>query len=257
MADPRRIAMMRPLLALGIVVSTTVSASAGAGPALCEQTSSRTIRDPLLAEATAAVYPGRHERPAFAQAACVYPFKAIAHGTSVVLLTLSQTPGGDCHGCEATISADFLSRRGDVLVPVARHRAFARAGSSGDLTAVTPVRLGTEQAMVVEAGGSFQGITFGVIQPFVIRDGRMTRLGPRAGILTSVDDCGTGDPDEPCLPVTATWTVDGTGRFLVTYAGIGDGHANPDATVVYERRANALVVTHGAALAAKVEDRRP
>jgi hypothetical protein len=226
---------------------------------LCPGSSQVMADDPLLRDAFKAAYPKIAERKGKKAASkpCVYPYQAILYESAVVLLTLGQIPGEACHGCGAKISAVFLKKNGSSLTPAGRHDEFAETGTFGSPSAVTPVRFGADDGVVIQGGGTFQGITSTSIEPFVFQEGRVKSLGPQEGIATGFTNCGAKVDGEPCSNIDATWRVDPGGRLLVTYSGTWEDKSKAFGTVIYERRGVALVLVSGAKIAAEMNGSQP
>lgn len=216
---------------------------------LCPGSTAAMAGQTTLRNAVKAAYPNAPERKAdpddLEPQPCIYPYQASTFGSTVVLFTFNQNPGEDCHGCGAKISADFLRRDKDRLVPVARHREFAESGSWGDLTAIKPVRIGPDDGIVVEGGGTFQGETFSTLQVFIFRDGRAQAISPENGIIVAQSNCDAVEPGKACTDITGSWKLDPAGRMAVTYRGKRSGKTVPPSTVTYERHGDALEVISG------------
>jgi hypothetical protein len=241
---------------------------AGAGAAqaeeallpLCPQASRAFAADPLLRKAVAAAYPRiRRQRTRDHRAAdpCLYPYQAILYDRVVVLITLKQVPGEGCHGCPALLSADFLNARRKRLVRVGRHDEFGQSGTFAGNISLTPIRFGGSDGIVIEGSGTFQGVGASVLDVFVFRNGRALSIGPAAGIPAGYNTCGARGEGEPCGNVKARWTADPGGRLLVTYSGKRANKRRVQATVIYERRGDALIVVSGTRTAAEMNASRP
>lgn len=247
--------MFWPLLvlaAMALLTGAHVASAMEAGERsmqLCADASETMLSDPLLRNAMKAAYPNVPERradqkPAGAEG-CVYPYQAILYENAAVLLTLGQKPGDACHGCPAKISAVFLKREKDRLTPVARHRDFAESGTWGDLNGITPVRWGSDDGIVIEGAGTFQGETSSLVQAFIFRNGRAQAISPGKGILLSRSNCDTADSTEACTDIGGAWRVDPAGRMLIEYGGKSEDGKTIETTVIYERQGDALVLISG------------
>jgi hypothetical protein len=246
------------LVAAGLLMlSPAVHAQDGALP-LCQGASKATASDPLLREAVKAAFPKVAERKGKkTPEPCIYPYQATLYESAVVLLTLGQIPGEACHGCSAKVSAVFLKKNASALTPVTRHGDFTETGTFGSPSAVTPVRFGHDDGVVIEGGGTFQGITFSAIETFVFRDGQAKSLGPETGIPLIFTDCGAKADGEPCTNISAEWRADPGGRLLITYSGKREDKSIVDGTAIYERKGDALVLVSGEKIAAEMNDTRP
>ncbi len=226
---------------------------------LCPNVSTVMAKNPLLRTAFRAAYPraverrngrGRNAGP------CLYPYQAIAYSGTVVLFTLAGVPGQACHGCPAVVSAVFLRKEKRALRPAGFQEDFVETGSSGDLNSIRPARFGTADGAVIEGGGTFQGLAFSVIEPFILGDGQMKAIGPEGGIPIASSNCGAKEEGEPCREIRGNWTTEG-GRLQIRYRGRRDDGTRLDAGAVYELRGGALVLVSGADIAAEMRDYRP
>jgi hypothetical protein len=209
---------------------------------------------PRLGQALKAAYPGVRERPRnlhHRSAPCRYPYQALSFDKFVVLITLGEVPGEACHGCGAKISADFLNFDNGKLKPAGRHDTFTEEGTWGSPGRVKPLRLGSETGILIEAGGTFQGYTYNYASLFMIRNGRMTPIGPEAGISLGTNNCEMGD--EPCRSIEGHWHVDGR-QFIVRYVGAWEDGTRVNGNVVYELRKDWLVPISGHELAREMEE---
>jgi hypothetical protein len=238
------------LLAAASLLMTAPEVRAQGGPGqLCPGSTAALRGHALLRSAMKAAYPNVPERKADPDEAepepCIYPYQANAFGDAVVLFTFGQVPGEACHGCGAKITATFLRRDGKQLVTVARHPEFTEAGSWGDIGSITPVRMGADDGIVIQGGGTFQGETISALQVFVFRDGQAVRISPEDGIPLSQDTCDAVEGGRPCTNIDGSWKVDSAGRLTIAYRGKRNGKSLPPATVVYERRGDALEPVSG------------
>jgi len=228
---------------------------------VCPTASKSLGSDPLLRTAFKAAYPSavlppETRKPKFDEP-CLYPFQAILYESAVVLITLDRVPGETCHGCPARLSAVFLRRDRSGLTPVAHHDGFTESGTWGIVSAITPIRLGRDDGIVVQGGGGFQGESYSVIDPFIFRDGRAKLLGPQSGIPLEQSNCGAKVDGEPCRNVSGIWRAEPGGRLVISYQGNREDKSEVNGVVIYERRGDALVLTSGNRIAAEMDENRP
>jgi hypothetical protein len=247
------------LVAAGLLMGLPAARAQDGSLPLCQGSSTVLAADPLLRSAVKAAYPKSPERRGKKPTSepCIYPYQAILYESAVVLLTLGQIPGEACHGCSAKISAVFLRRNAAALTPVGRHDEFVEVGTFGSPSAITPIRFGADDGVVIEGGGTFQGVTFSLLEAYVFRDGQAKSLGPENGIPLVFTDCGAKADDGPCTNIGAQWRADPGGRLLVTYSGRREDKTTVDGTAIYERKGDTLVLVSGEKIAAEMNETRP
>ncbi|MCB5175366.1 hypothetical protein [Microvirga lenta] len=246
----RRTRPLLLLIAAGLLTGAAAQAQGNGKPQLlCPGSAKMMAADPLLRDAVKAAYPkipeSRRSVRQHGAAPCLFPYQAILYGDSVVLLTLGRIPGEACHGCAGELSAVFLRKSKDDLTVEGRHDGFAESGTFGDPGIVTPTRLGPDNGIVIEGGGTFQGETSSSLQAFIFRDRRAVRLGPRDGIPLRLSNCEAKEKGEPCTDINAAWRVDPGGRLLIDYGGKFADGTKVATTVIYERRGDKLVLASG------------
>ncbi len=224
---------------------------------LCSNWSENVETDIKLWQATQAAYPSatlnaEGEEPSHPP--CLFPYKLLHYDKFSVLITLAGEPGEACHGCGALVSAAFLQRDGGALKVIGRHDGFTEAGTFGSLIAVDAFRLGPQNGLIIEGGRTFQGYSFGVLSPFLIRNGRMSPIGPENGISSGDSNCGVRDG--PCRDVNGFWHAEDR-RLVVRYLGKRANGTSVEGTVAYELKKNLLVLASGRRLATEMEKSRP
>lgn len=245
----------RPVLlaAAGLLLAVPGAMAQSGSMPLCAGSTAAMRGQALLRSAMKAAYPNVSERKDDQEELdpepCIHPYRANAFGNAVVLFTFSQKPGDACHGCGARISATFLRRDGAQLVTVAHHHEFTELGSWGDVTAMTPVRSGSDDGIVIEGGGTFQGQTSSVIQAFIFRDGQALAISPEHGIVMSQSNCDAVASGKSCTDIKGSWKIEPSGRLTIGYRGKRNGKPLTSSPVVYERQGNALVPVSGKPLA--------
>lgn len=220
---------------------------------LCPDWSQNVETDIVLWQALEAAYPSakvnvEDEEPS--RLSCLFPYKLLHYDKLAVLITLAGEPGEACHGCSAKVSAVFLQRDGGALKITGRHDGFTEAGTFGDLMAIDSFRLGSQDGLLVEAGGTFQGYSSSALIPFLIRSGRMEPLGPENGISSGDSNCGVRDGS--CRSVSGFWHAEGR-RFVIRYLGRRANGTSVKGAVAYELRKGSLVLVSGHKLALEME----
>ncbi|MBD2750246.1 hypothetical protein IC232_26650 [Microvirga sp. BT688] len=224
---------------------------------LCPSWSVNVETNLVLWQAVEAAYPAAtvdYSRDAPDRPPCISPYTVLTYGTFMVLITLAGEPGEACHGCGAQVGAVFLQRDGGALTVTGRHDGFTEAGTFGDLMAVASFRLGSQDGLIVEAGGTFQGYSSSALIPFLIRGGRMKPVGPENGISSGDSDCGVRDG--PCRDVSGSWHADGK-RLIVRYLGKRANGTPVNGSVAYEMKRSSLILVSGRRLATEMEKSRP
>lgn len=252
--------MLKTLAFSALFLFGCIQAAQAADPPLqlplCPDWSQNVETDIVLWQALEAAYPSAKvdaENEEASRLSCLFPYKLLRYDRYAVLITLAGEPGEACHECPAEVSAVFLRRDGSALEPMSRHDSFDKFGTFGDLIGIEPLWLGTEEGLVVESGGTFQGYSSTVLHLFLIRDGRLKPIGSRKGIPSGDSDCLVRDP---CREVTGHWRAEGR-RFAVSYIGIREDGTRVGGTVVHELRKSSLVRVSGHKLAREMEESRP
>lgn len=140
-------------------------------------------------------------------AACIYPLQVLLYGSADVLLTIGNEPGQACHGCSASLSAYFLARMGGGLKLVNKTIDFGQAGTFGSPGDISAVRIGRDDGIAIESGGTFQGHTFTMLDFYAFHAGRVVHVEamPRVGL--SASDGGAIADGSPVTNVSGSWTI--------------------------------------------------
>lgn len=248
--------VLSALLLLGDIQGTSAEERASDLP-LCPGWSVNVENDLVLWQALEAAYPSAtvdYNRDGPDLPPCLFPVEVVPYDAFMVLITLAGEPGEACHGCGARVSAVFLQRDGRTLKVTGRHADFTEAGTFGDLMAIDAFRLGSQDGLMVEGGGTFQGYTSTVLNPFLILNGRLKPVGPESGISSGDSDCGARE--DPCRNVNGSWHTLGR-RLVVRYFGRRENGTGVNGDVAYELRKGALVRVAGHKLAREMEENRP
>ena len=171
---------------------------------LCAAAKDRVDKDNALAAAVNVVL-GRI-RFARGDVDCVYPFKLLRYGDADVLVTGAAGPGEVCHGCGADLSAFVLGRTPGRARVVARFANFGSFGTWGNPGQVDAVQLAGHDAIVIEAGGAFQGYFTSNVSFLVFRDGRLDRIAP--DLPLSAGDGGAEPDARKTVDVEGAWRID-------------------------------------------------
>jgi hypothetical protein len=251
-----RILVLSVLLLAGVVQGARADEEAP-DPPLCPNWSVNVETDLVLWQALGAAHPSAKVDYGWEGSddlQCLFPYKVLSYESFMVLIMLSGEPGEACHGCAARASAVFLQRDGRSLKVMARHDGFTESGTFGGLMAIDAFRLGSQNGLVIEGGGTFQGYSFGVLSPFLILNGRMQSIGPENGIPSGDSNCGARS--RRCRDVSGFWRTEAD-RLVVHYHGKRENGALVKGGVAYELRKGSLVRVSGHRLAAEMEVSRP
>ena len=140
-------------------------------------------------------------------AACIYPLQVLRYGSADVLLTMGNEPGQACHGCSASLSVYFLARTGGGLKLVNKAIDFGQAGTFGSPGDISAIRIGQDDGIAIESGGTFQGHTSTMLDFYAFHAGRVVHVEatPRVGL--SASDGGAVGDSGPVTDVSGSWTI--------------------------------------------------
>jgi hypothetical protein len=176
----------------------------------------------------------------------VFPFQALDFRDQVVVLSTDHC-GSTCGGCPAEITTSVLRKRGTELEFVSRQARVVTAHGGGwgnPPTEVRPLKLGRDDAAVIEGGIAKGGYLYVAIHVIGFRGARATRLTSNNGIPLTYDDCDAAPP-WGCLQVEGTWRADRDGRVVLHYTGRDRKRRKIDQDVVYRLHRGRLTLTSG------------
>ena len=189
---------------VGVLACNAPVAAADGAKDLCATAKDRVDKDNALAAAVNVVL-GRL-RFARDNVDCVYPFKLLRFGDADVLVTGGAAPGEVCHGCGTDLSAFVLGRTPGRARVIARFPSFGTFGTWGDPGQVDAVQLAGRDAIVIEAGGTFQGYSSTHVSFLVFREGRLDRLAPDLPLSGGNEGA---EPDAgKVVDVEGAWRID-------------------------------------------------
>lgn len=145
--------------------------------------------------------------PSQQDAACIYPLQVLRYGSADVLLTMGNEPGQACHGCSASLSAYFLARTGGGLKLVNKAIDFGQAGTSGYPGDISPVRIGADDGIAIESGGTFQGHTLMLLDFYAFHAGRVVHVEASPRVALSASDAGAVGDSGPNTDVSGSWVI--------------------------------------------------
>ena len=145
--------------------------------------------------------------PSRQDAACIYPLQVLRYGSADVLLTMGNEPGQACHGCSASLSAYFLARTGGGLKLVNKAIDFGQAGTFGSPGDISPIRIGRDDGIAIESGGTFQGHTATGLDFYAFHAGRVIHVAAMPRVSLSASDAGAVGDSGPTTEVTGSWVI--------------------------------------------------
>lgn len=174
----------------------------------CAAARSHVDGDPKLSDAVRQVF-GQpvYNVPSRQDAACLYPLKVLRYGTADVLLTIGNEPGQACHGCSASLSAYVLARTGGGLKLVNKAIDFGQAGTFGSPGDISPIRIGRDDGIAIESGGTFQGHASTVLDFYAFHGGRVVHVDAEPRVSLSASDGGAVGDDGPTTEVSGSWVI--------------------------------------------------
>lgn len=195
------------LIAL-VCLAPTGGAHAQAIRGFCASAREHVRADTKLSEAVQQVFgQPSYSVPSLQDAACIYPLQVLRYGSADVLLTIGNEPGQACHGCSASLSAYFLARVGGGAKLVNKAIDFGEAGTSGFPGTISPVRIGADDGIAVESGGTFQGHTAIGLDFYAFHAGRVVHVEASPHVTLSASDDGAIADGGPTTEVSGSWTI--------------------------------------------------
>jgi hypothetical protein len=176
---------------------------------------------------------------------CIYPLKVLRFATADVLLTIGNVPGESCHGCAACLSAYVLRREAGGSRLVSRIIDFAETGTWGDPGTITPIQIGSDDAIAIESGGTFQGYSMSVLNLYAFRGGRAVNM-TSDGVFLSTSNAGAMTDPRKVVNADGSWALDPKTRtkLSVDYK-IHRGGKISRTQVVWALRGNKSVIVKG------------
>jgi len=200
----------------------------------------------MISAAVEKVFGRPHYAPSSRVEECIYPLKVLRFATADVLLTIGNVPGELCHGCGARLSAYVLKREAGGSRLVSRLIDFAETGTSwGDPGTITSIQIGSDDAIAIESGGTFQGYAISSLVLYAFRGGRAVNLTPDPVFLSTSNAGAMTDPRK-VVEIDGSWALDPKTRtkLKVDYK-INRGGKISHAQVVWALRKNKSVIVKG------------
>jgi hypothetical protein len=230
------------ILLLGFVLVLAPFARADAAPLrLCQDATAKLKADSDLAEAARAAF----GQPVFTKdETCRYPLQVVRFADVDVLLTLGQAPETACHGCEAELSASVLRRIPGGFKSVKTFEAFGKMGSNGTVSSISPIAIGNDDGLAIEAGGSFQGYSNTTLALFAFRRQGLVHLDSGGPLYLEGDNGGAETDPGKTITVDSAWSL-ANGELAIDYR-INDGHGLRQTRAVWTVGETQLALKSGA-----------
>jgi hypothetical protein len=202
------------VLLLGFAVaSSPTDASERTSPSLCQSAAAQLKGGGELTQAVRAAFGA----PTFtSDQDCVYPLQTVRYADVDVLLTDNLDPETACHGCEADLSAVVLKRIPGGFKRVGAFEHFGKTGSNGGVSSITPIAIGSDDGLAVEAGGTFQGYTRSVLEVYVFRRHGLVRLNSGEQLYLYGDNSGGETDAAKVLEIDSAWSLS-AGELTIDY----------------------------------------
>jgi hypothetical protein len=84
---------------------------------------------------------------------------------------------------------------------------FAETGTWGDPGTITPMQIGSDDAIAIENEATFQGQTISRRDLYAFRGGRVVKMTPDAVFLSTSNEGAMTDPRK-VVKVDASWALD-------------------------------------------------
>jgi hypothetical protein len=207
--------VLRPT-ALPLAFALALSpACAGEAPPLrfCEASAAKLKADSDLAQAAHVAF----GQPGFTKDDnCRHPLQVVRFADVDVLLTQSQAPETACHGCEAELSATVLRRIPGGYKSVKTFEAFGKMGSNGTVSSISPIAIGTDDGLAIEAGGTFQGYSNTTLDLFAFRRQGLVHLESGGPLYLAGDNSGADANQGKSINVDSAWSL-ANGELVIDY----------------------------------------
>jgi hypothetical protein len=236
---------MRPTIRLlSIVLALAPLSRADAAPLrFCQEAAAKLKADSDLAGAARAAF----GQPGFTNDEnCRYPLQVVRYADVDVLLSQSQAPGEACHGCEAELSATVLKRIPGGYKSLRTFEAFGKMGSHGAVASISPIAIGGDDGLAIEAGGTFQGYTNTTLDLFAFRRQGLVHLESGGPLYLSGDNSGAeiDQSKSKTIAIESAWSI-GNGELALDYR-IDDGQGQRQSRAVWTVGETQLTLKSGA-----------
>ncbi|HUO53378.1 MAG TPA: hypothetical protein VMU18_01460 [Rhodoblastus sp.] len=159
-------------------------------------------------------------------------------------MTSRGDPGVACHACDTSLSAWFFAHSPAGPKLVAWDRDFMRAGTFGFAGELKKIRIGGDDGVVLETGGTFQGETFVALYVFVFSNGKAILLNKDPIPLSHDNEGANGDQNpEALIDISGDWKIDGD-ELVINYTNRSKGKLEKS-RVSWKREGNRLVKITG------------
>jgi hypothetical protein len=234
--------LLRPTTPLLAFTLTLSPACAGDAPLrFCQDAAAKLKADSDLAQAAHAAF----GQPGFTKdETCRYPLQVVRFADVDVLLSQSQAPETACHGCEAELSATVLRRIPGGFKSVRTFEAFGKMGSNGTVASISPIAIGADDGLAIEAGGTFQGYSNTALDLFAFRRQGLVHLESGGPLYLAGDNGGAENDPNKAITVDSAWSL-ANGELTIEYR-IADGRGQRQARAVWTVGDTQLTLKSGA-----------
>ena len=101
----------------------------------------------------------------------------------------------------------LLARAGGGLKLVNKAIDFGQAGTFGSPGDISAIRIGRDDGMAIESGGTFQGHTLMLLDFYAFHAGRVVHVEASPRMVLSASDGGAVGDSGPNTDVSGSWTI--------------------------------------------------
>ena len=209
---------------------------------LCESAKATLKSDSDLADAVRAAY---GQLGSTTDEACLYPLQTLRYADVDVLLTKDTGRDTGCEGCAADLSATVLRRVPGGFKKVRTFENFGKTGSSGAIASASPIAIGGDDGVAIEAGGMAQGYLHETLELYAFRKQGLVRLDSGAPLFIQGDNTGAQSDDGKATVIDSAWSL-ANNELVVDYR-IVDKSGKHDTRAVWTVGETQLTLKSGGA----------
>lgn len=219
---------IRTALFLCALIAPPAAAASQPPLHICSDAAAKLKSDGDLARAVRAAY---GEPGATHDETCLYPLQVLRYADVDVLLTQNLAPETACHGCEADLSASVLRRVPGGFKLVRTFDAFGKTGTFGAVASASPIAIGGDDGLAIEAGGTFQGYASEALELYAFRRQGLVRLDSGGPLYLEGDNAGAETDQSKAVSIDSAWSLAG-GDLVVDYR-VSDGRGKRQTRAVW------------------------